>query len=46
MSSKHKIIQWNRTSKRIGKGALRLLLEMSPSSLTVMTATIVYENDI
>lgn len=46
MSSKHKIIQWNRTSKRIGKEVPRLLLEMSTLSLTPMTATTVYENDV
>lgn len=45
MNSKHKIIQWNRTSKRIGKEAPRLLLEMSPLSLMVMTAMTVYENN-
>lgn len=45
MNSKHKIIQWNRTSKRIGRQAPRLLLEMSPLSLMVMTAMTVYENN-
>lgn len=45
MNSKHKIIQWNRILKRIGKAAPRLLPEMSLLSLTAMTAMTVYEND-
>lgn len=43
MNSKHKVIQWNRTSKLVEKEVPRHMSEISRLSL-MMTATIVYEN--